>query len=199
MSPVANFCTGGPQMIDLESLVLRVDRLESKEAIRTLVTDYAVACDLHDIPRLANLFTEDARFGSPNGKMVSTGRSAIREMFINTFRIRGPAYHWTHDVQISMDEGNPDRATGLVHSHAETTPNGVVSIAAMKYHDQYRRDEGIWRFLVREITFLYYVPYTEYGNALNQKNRVLMGGDLMPADYPENLQPWKDYERMYRS
>lgn len=186
-------------MTDLKSLADRIDRLESREAIRSLVTDYAVACDVHDIPRLTDLFTADARFGSPNGKMVSSGRDAIRDMFISTFRIRGPAYHWTHDVQVTINPDDPDRASGLVHSHAETTPNGVVSIAAMKYHDTYRREDGIWRFASREITFLYYVPYAQYGAALNQEKRVLMGGDLMPADYPETLQSWQDYERLYRS
>lgn len=185
-------------MTDLKTLADRIDRLESKDAIRALVTDYAVACDIHDIPRLTDLFTEDAVFGSPNGKMVSSGRAAIREMFINTFQIRGPAYHWTHDVQVTIDKDDPDRASGVVHSHAETTPDGVVSIAAMKYFDTYRREGGTWRFATREIRFLYYVPYAQYGTALNQENRVLMGGDLMPADYPEKLQPWQDYERLFR-
>ena len=185
-------------MSELKEILSRLDRLESKEAIRSLCTDYAVACDLHDMPKLVDLFTDDARFGSPNGKMVSTGRDAIREMFINTFQIRGPAYHWTHDVQVSIDANNPDLATGLVHSHAENTPNGVVSIAAMKYHDQYRREAGVWRIAVREITFLYYVPFTHYGTALNQERRVLMGGDLMPADYPERTEAWQEYERLYR-
>ncbi len=185
-------------MTDLKSLEDRIDRLESKDAIRALVTDYAIACDIHDMPWLMSLFTEDARFGSPNGKMVSTGREAIREMFINTFKIRGPAYHWTHDVKVTIDPDDANKASALVHAHAETTPNGVVSIAAMKYHDTYRREGGVWRFLTREIKFLYYIPYAEYGTALNRENRVLMGGDLMPADYPEKLEAWQDYERRYR-
>jgi len=190
-------------MTDLEAsnlrfLADRVDRLESREAIRELVTNYAIACDIHDIPWLTSLFTEDARFGSPNGKMVSEGRDAIREMFIKTFRIRGPAFHWTHDLKITIDPVDPNKAGGLVHAHAETTPDGVVSIAAMKYHDTYRRDDGVWRIATREITFLYYVPYAQYGTALNQEKRVLMGGDLMPADYPEKLSAWQDYERLYR-
>ncbi|MCP5181229.1 MAG: nuclear transport factor 2 family protein [Pseudomonadales bacterium] len=186
-------------MTDLEKLAARLDRLESKDAIRNLVTAYAIACDEHDIPRLADLFTEDADFGSPNGKMVSSGREAIREMFINTFRIRGPAFHWTHDVTVTIDAGDPDRATGLVYSHAETTPNGVVSIAAMKYHDTYRREAGVWRIASRQIQFLYYVPYAKYGEALTSTNRVLMGGDLIPADYPESLPAWQEYARTHLS
>ncbi len=178
---------------ELNAIRMRLDRLESIEAIRGLVTAYAVACDEHDIPRLANLFTLDAIFGSPNGAMVSTGRAAIEEMFINTFKIRGPAFHWTHDVTATIDPNNPDQAEGLVYSHAETTPNNVVSLAAMRYRDKYQRDDGQWRFAQRHISFLYYVPATEYASGLNSEKRVFINGERLAADYPESLAPWQAY------
>ena len=55
----------------LASLAARLDRLESKDAIRDIVTAYAIACDEHDMPRLMNLFTVDACFDAPNGSMVA--------------------------------------------------------------------------------------------------------------------------------
>ena len=145
-------------MSDLDQILARLDRLESKDAIRELATAYAIACDEHDMPRLTSLFTEDAEFDAPNGAMVAKGKAEIVSMFERTFKIRGPAYHWTHDITISFDESDKDRATGLVLSHAETSPNGVVSIAAMRYADEYARESGQWRFARREIQFLYYVP-----------------------------------------
>ena len=178
---------------EFEQLQRRVAHLEAKDAIRSLVTAYAVACDEHDIPRLADLFTQDAVFGSPNGAMVSTGRDAIREMFIETFKIRGPAFHWTHDVTVTMDKADPNQATGLVYSHAETTPNNVVSLAAMRYHDSYRCESGVWRFATRSISFLYYVPATEYAQGLVSEKRVVIGGERLAADYPESLAPWQAY------
>jgi uncharacterized protein (TIGR02246 family) len=180
---------------DIAQLLERVDRLESRDAIRDLVTAYAVACDEHDMPRLVSLFTEDARFDSANGTMVADGRDAIESMFIQTLKIRGPAFHWTHDVTVRIDPGDPDRATGLVYSHAETTPNRVVSLAAMKYHDEYRREDGQWRFARRQISFLYYVPATEYAAGLNSEARVVMGGERLPADYPEGLPAWQAFNR----
>ena len=87
-----------------------------------------------------------------------------------------------------------DRATGLVLSHAETTPNGVVSIAAMRYSDDYRREpDGQWRFAKRVIAFLYYVPATEYTQGLNHPDRVVMGGNRLKADYPEALPAWQAF------
>ena len=179
------------QLATLES---RLDRLESIEAIRQIITAYAIACDEHDMPRLMNLFTDDAAFDAPNGSMVAQGKSAIQDMFINTFRIRGPAYHWTHDTTIRINPDNPNLATGLVLSHAETTPNGIVSIAAMRYQDDYQReDDGQWRFNKRIITFLYYVPAADFANGLNQTNRVSIGGALIGADYPEKLPVWNEF------
>ena len=178
----------------LTDLGQQVDRLASKDAIRELVTSYAIACDEHDMDRLMGLFTQDAAFDAPNGAMVADGWQAIYDMFIATFKTRGPSYHWTHDVTISIDQSDSNRATGLVLGHAETCPNGVVSIAAMRYVDDYRREsDGVWRFAKRVITFLYYVPVAEFGNGLAQSLRVHIGGDKIAADYPEHLPVWQAF------
>ena len=180
--------------VTLASLAARLDRLESKDAIRDIATAYAIACDEHDMPRLMNLFTVDACFDAPNGSMVAKGKEAIQTLFEETFKIRGPAYHWTHDITIEIDPADPDRGTGLVLSHAETTPNGVVSIAAMRYQDDYRREsDGQWRFAKRVISFLYYVPASDYSQGLNHPDRVVMGGHRLKADYPEALPAWQAF------
>ena len=85
-------------MSNLEALEARVDRLESHNKINELATAYAVACDEHDMDKLINLFTEDAIFESPSGFMKASGRNEIFEIFVEMFKIRGPGYHWTHDV-----------------------------------------------------------------------------------------------------
>ena len=185
-------------MTDTDQILSRLDRLESKEAIRELVTAYALACDQQDMDWLMGMFTEDAEFGSPNGTMVSVGRDAITEMFIETFKIRGPSYHWTHDVTVTVDSGDPNLATGLVYSHAETSPNAVHSISGMRYEDVYRREDGTWRFAKRMISFLYYVPISEYDGVLTRRDRVLMGGERYDGDYPETLAGWQQFDREHR-
>jgi ketosteroid isomerase-like protein len=185
-------------MTEITEIIARLDRLESKEAIRELVTAYALACDQQDMAWLMSLFTEDAEFGSANATMVSQGRSAISDMFVNTFQIRGPSYHWTHDVTVTIDPCNADTATGLVYSHAETSPEAVHSIAAMRYEDAYRREGGQWKFAKRAISFLYYVPMTEYDGVLTRKDRVLMGGERYDADYPETLAAWQAFDNDHR-
>lgn len=182
---------------ELAELKARIERLEARAAITELVSHYASACDEHDMPRLMSLFTPDACFDSPSGAMVANGRIAIEAMFIELFKIRGPAFHWTHDVIVKVDPLQPDRATGRVYSHAETTPGAISSLAAMRYDDEYQRDGGQWRFRKRVISFLYYVPVTEYPTALNDPNRLTIRGERRPADYPESLPAWQQFAAEY--
>lgn len=186
-------------MTDIASLERRLDRVESRFAIQELVTAYCEACDEHDMPRLAGLFTEDAVFDSPSGVLRAVGRDAIAEMFVGAFRVRGPGYHWTHDLTVGFDGADPDRATGLVASHAETCPNGVASLAAMKYDDEYRRLDGRWLFSRRNIRFLYYVPAEQYLQALKNRERLCFEGAWFEADYPEDLPAWQAFDREYKA
>ena len=184
-------------MTELKNLERRVDQLESRTQINDLVTRYGIACDEHDIPHLEMLFTHDAEFASPNGLMKAKGRDEIIAMFCKVLAVRGPGYHWTHDHIIRFDRGGEDKASGLLLSHAETTPNGTQSLAAMKYDDEYRIEDGTWRFAKRTISFLYYVPASEYDGALTQTNRVLADDKRLPADYPESLAAWQDFDAKY--
>ena len=176
------------------SLLRRVERLEARAEIGELVSAYAIACDEHDMDRLSALFTADARFDSPNGIMKAEGRDAIAEMFVRMFRVRGPAYHWTHDRFVAFDDADPDGATGIVLSHAETSPDGRTSLAAMRYHDVYRRVDGRWLFGRRTIRFLYYVPAADYASVFGSTRRVNAGGRQLDADYPESLASWQRFK-----
>jgi ketosteroid isomerase-like protein len=181
-------------MTDLTDLFARVERLEARSEIGDLVTRYAIACDEHDIDHLTSLFTRDAEFDSPNGLMKAQGRSAIIDLFCQILSIRGPGYHWTHDHMIRFDRGSDTAASGLLLSHAETTPNGTHSLAAMKYDDEYRVEDGQWRFAKRTISFLYYVPVSDYNGALTKASRVSAGDTRILADYPEGLPAWQAFD-----
>ena len=141
------------------------------------------------------LFTLDAEFDTPSGVMRAKGRDGVVELFIRTLAVRGPGFHWTHDLQIDIDENDPDRATGRVLSHAETSPHGVTSIAAMQYDDEYRREDSQWRFRKRTLKFLFYTPAHEYCDILSRPKRLYYGDRWHTADYPESLESWKQFEK----
>lgn len=183
--------------IEDNDLASRLARLEARAEIGELASGYAIACDEHDIPRLTSLFTHDAVFDSPNGMMRATGRQQIIDMFCRVLVTRGPGYHWTHDHIIRFDRDSEDAASGLVLSHAETSRSGVHSLSAMKYEDEYRREDGSWRFAKRTISFLYYLPANEYEGVLTRIDRVVVGDTRLSADYPEKLAAWQQFDEKY--
>ena len=60
-------------------------------------------------------------------------------------------------------------------------------------------EDGTWRFAKSTISFLYYVPASEYDDALTQTNRVVAGDKRLAADYPENLAAWQNFDAKYRA
>jgi hypothetical protein len=97
---------------------------------------------------------------------------------------------------VQFDDADPDRATGLVTSHAEVWRNGQAMLTALRYQDEYRRGaDGKWRFADRLLTFFYYLPVTEYAEALGDPLRQRAYGDRRPADFPEALPTWKLYHQ----
>ena len=93
-------------------ILKRIEVLESKDAIRELVSNYAESCDRQDLKALEKIFTEDAEFDSPSGMLKSKGRQNIIDMYLEVFKSRGPSFHWTHDVSVVVNSEDADLAEG---------------------------------------------------------------------------------------
>tara|TARA_Y100001970_G_scaffold6943_2_gene7968 strand:- start:24545 stop:25102 length:558 start_codon:yes stop_codon:yes gene_type:complete len=184
--------------MDLSEIHLRLQKLESKDQIRSLVSEYAEACDQQDLKYLEDLFTENAEFASLNGMLNSKGRTNIIEMYKEVFKTRGPSFHWTHDVRIDINANNSYKAKGTVYSHAETTRDGVASLAAMRYDDEYSKKEGRWKFSKRTINFFYYVKTNEYVEDLLQRKRVTTAEGKVEADIPESVPAWVEFQQNFK-
>lgn len=93
-----------------------------------------------------------------------------------------------------MDENSLTDATGIVLSHAEIWRSEKAFIAALRYEDQYRKEENIWRISSRTTSFFYYLPVEEYAEGLGDPMRMRAYGDRRPANYPEPLASWSTWE-----
>jgi uncharacterized protein (TIGR02246 family) len=168
-------------MSDLEA---RVRRIEDRQAISDLISAYTFAIDNRDLDWGVDLFTEDGCFRSADGVMNATGRAAIAEQYRGRFVALCFNFHVTHDQHVTFRA--EDEATGLVSSHAEVVRNGETMITAMRYHDSYRRcADGKWRFADRNLHFFYYLPVTDYREALSGRDRMRAYGDVRDAELPE--------------
>ncbi len=181
--------------LPLESLERRIRRLEDREEIHELIARYGLVMDDRDMASMEDLFTADVVLRSMDGVLNATGRSAVVDQFRGRFKVLGPSNHFSHDKIIRFDEADPDRATGLVLSHAEMNRKGQAMLTAIRYQDAYRRELGRWKFSERVLKFFYYVPAAQYldalGPGLAMRNRAY--DSPMPADWPENLPSWKHY------
>jgi ketosteroid isomerase-like protein len=177
------------------SLEDRVRRLEDRVAIGELIARYCLVMDNREVDAIESLFTPDIHFWSADGVMNSHGRPAAVEMFKGRFTVLGPSNHVTHDRIVEFDPGDPDRATGLVLSHAEMQRKGQPMLAAMRYQDVYQRCDGRWCFRERGLSFMYYVPTAEYLDAFGPglDSRMRAYDRAVAADWPENLPSWQRY------
>lgn len=167
-------------------LARRLRAVEDRLAISDLQARYTLAMDDHDLDRAAPLFAEQGRFRSADGVMDAIGREAICDQYRGRFSALRFNFHVTHDHLIELDPVDPDRATGVVSSHAEVVRGGVPMITAMRYTDSYVREDGAWRFADRLLRFFYYLPVTDYVAALPTRGRMRAYGDVRDAELPED-------------
>jgi len=123
----------------------RIDRLESLDAIRQLVSKYSLTLDMRDLDAHVNLFAEDIRVSRE-----LTGRAHLKAWLDDTLRLQftGTSHHIGNHV-IEFDD--PDRAHGVVYSkneHETPREDGGTDwvIMQMMYWDNYERMDGAWYF-----------------------------------------------------
>lgn len=178
-----------------DALEARIARLEARVAIRELIARYCFTVDARDVAGLGECFTHDGRFRSLDGKMDAVGREAVIEQFHARFAVLGPSNHFTHDRLLEFVPGETHRARGLVNAHAEVVRNGEPLWASLRYHDEYRLEEGRWRFADRVLEFFYYLNPRQYGEVMLSAQRNRAYPTPHAADYPERLETWQRYYR----
>lgn len=169
----------------MNELEQRVDRLESREEIRALLVRYCLAVDDRDFDALSELFTEEAVLRQASGVIKGDGRQGVMQYFLDHLPNLGPTNHFVHGEVIEFDDSDPDRATGIVTSHAEVFRQGAPMITAMRYLDSFRRVDGAWRFAERVQTYMYFLDVREYADHFGSRLRIrTTPGDPKPADWP---------------
>jgi hypothetical protein len=169
----------------MRELLDRVGRLEDRAEIQDLAVRYCFAIDSHDYDKLRSMFTADACLRTHSGRIKGLGVDGIMAYFESHLPSLGPSNHFVHGHIVEFDDGERDRATGIVASHAELGRNGTPMITAIRYLDKYERVVGRWRFRERIQSYMYFVDVREYSDVLVSELRIRTTKDNpQPADWP---------------
>lgn len=149
-----------------------VRRLEDRDAIRRLVHDYGLAVDDRDFTALTNLFTNDAVMLSPEG--LVEGRNKVIETSKRRLSDYTMTFHVAHTHGIDLL--GMEKASGIVTGSAQLAIDGRTFMVALRYHDEYRKDDERWRFVARRQAVFYVLPFDEMAHALAAEEPIRWPG-----------------------
>jgi hypothetical protein len=138
-----------------KTLEQKVQELADREEIRELIARYA-----HRVARgesNAELFTDDGVFITriPGRPVQSLGREKIAKLYKEASARPDHPLPMIHNYLISISD---NEATGLCSNELRITEDGRSIIASGYYEDRYRRENGRWKFAMRDATFFHWVP-----------------------------------------
>jgi len=142
----------------IDSLLRRIDELESRAAMRDLVTDYCLGFDSHDWEQFISIWHDDAVWdiGPPFG--VFNGHEGIREAVYEVlYPVWRETHHLTSNLRLEFD--SPDRARGVCNVDCMgATTDDVVQMISATYTDVFERRGGVWKIARRDVVIHYFNP-----------------------------------------
>jgi hypothetical protein len=169
--------------MDSTDLVSVVRRLQDRQELRDLTLRYCRAMDDSDWTALRALFADQAEVpGGETGDETVARLRSVRSAY-------GRTVHTPHGQLVEF--ADDDHATGLVPAHAELAIQGETVVCAMRYYDDYVRQDGGWRFARRQITFVYALPWPRLAGALTDDLPVHRPGTQAapPGPFPQAAGP----------
>jgi hypothetical protein len=155
----------------------RLDRLESGEAIRQLVSRYAVLIDSRNIDELVQLFVEDVRV-----TRGTRGREAMHDLLDGVCRQFTTSIHFVGNHVIDFDDD--DHAEGIVYCKAEHEVGERWIVMAIQYWDRYERRGGAWQFEGRKVKHWYAVDHLDRPVGPDKTHWNPLGTtESIPSDY----------------
>lgn len=138
------------------TLEQRVQRIEDELAIGQLRARYCHLLDDRQWDAFIDLFTEDGVF---EGLARVQGRESLMRFFSQDVpRVAEAFWHFCTNGTIEIDG---DVATGRISMEYISVTGGVSYVSAGHYDDVCVRENGVWKFQSRRITFYFYSPMTD--------------------------------------
>jgi uncharacterized protein (TIGR02246 family) len=166
-------------------ILARLDRLESRDEIRQLISKYSLALDMRDVNAMASLFAPDVKVGG--GK---SGRAALRDWLDETMRKQfdGTSHHVGSTIIEFVDA---DNAVGVVYSKNEHECGAEWVIMQMMYYDRYERIDGRWFFRRRQPLYWYATDLNK--PPVGSRKMRWPGREPYEGSFHELFPSWKEF------
>lgn len=166
-------------------ILARLDRLESRDEIRQLISKYSLALDMRDMNAMAALFAPDVKVGG--GK---SGRAALRDWLDETMRKQfdGTSHHVGSTIIEFIDA---DNAVGIVYSKNEHECGAEWVIMQMMYYDRYERIDGRWCFRRRQPLYWYATDLNK--PPVGSRKMRWPGREPYAGSFHDLFPSWKDF------
>jgi len=142
----------------IDQLTRRIDELESRAALRDLVTDYCQGFDNHDWNQFISIWHEDAVWdiGPPFG--VFEGHAGISEAVHEVlYPVWRETHHLTSNLRLTFRDA--DHARGVCDVDCMgATKDDVVQMISATYTDEFERRDGVWKIAKRSVVIHYFNP-----------------------------------------
>lgn len=143
----------------IHSLQLRIDKLESRDAIRDLAFEYCHGFDKRDFDRFLAIWWEDCVWdiGPPFGRFE--GHAGIHEAIHD---VLWPAWkeshHLTSNNHIRFESADRARSVCDVDCVGVLAGEEVCQIVGATYTDLVERRDGVWKIGHRSVVIHYFNP-----------------------------------------
>ncbi|NCF62413.1 MAG: nuclear transport factor 2 family protein [Gammaproteobacteria bacterium] len=142
----------------IAALTSRIDELESRAALRDLVTDYCLGFDNHDWDRFISIWHPDAiwEIGAPFGTF--NNHEGIREaVFDILYPVWRETHHLTSNLRLTFHDA--DHASGVCNVDCMgATADDIVQMISATYSDDFERRGGVWKIARRHVVIHYFNP-----------------------------------------
>jgi gamma-hexachlorocyclohexane dehydrochlorinase len=140
------------------ALAQQVDELQSRSALRDLVSDYCLGFDRHEWDRFISIWHPDAvwEIGPPFGTF--RGHADIRKaVFDVLYPVWRETHHLTSNLRVTFRDR--DHAHGICNVDCMgATQDNVVQMISATYTDDFERRHGVWKIAKRAVVIHYFNP-----------------------------------------
>ncbi len=141
----------------IDALLTRIDQLESRNAMRDLVSDYCHGFDKRDIDRFMAIWWPDCVWDVGPVFGVFESHDGIKRCLDEVlFPFWRETHHLTTNLRITFDDADNAQGVCDVDCMGADHEQQKLWVIGASYYDHFQRRDGVWRIKTRRVVMHYF-------------------------------------------